>query len=177
MSAVGVGSRHDQRGHAHDIGRQTGCDQLLDCLHGRHQDFAAQMSALFGGGELVLEVHAGGAGFDHGLHQFESIQVAAETGFGVGDQRSEPVDAILAFGMMNLIRACQGLIDAAAKIGDAVGRIKALVGIHLAGIIGIGRDLPAADVDSFQSGINLLHGLVAGHGAERWHIRFALYAI
>jgi len=28
---------------------------------------------------------AGGAGFDHRLHQLEGVQVAAEAGFGVGD--------------------------------------------------------------------------------------------
>jgi hypothetical protein len=37
-------------------------------------------------------VHAGGAGADHRLHQFEGVQHAAETGFGVSHDRQEVVD-------------------------------------------------------------------------------------
>ncbi len=91
VRAVGVGACHDQRGHAHHVGRQAGRNQLLDGFDGRHQYLAAQVSALLGGRELIFKVDAGGAGLDHGLHQFEGVQVAAETGFGIGDQRSEPV--------------------------------------------------------------------------------------
>jgi hypothetical protein len=60
----------------------------------RHQHLAAHVAALLDGGELVFEVHAGGAGFDHGLHQFEGVQHAAEAGFGVGDDRGEVVDIV-----------------------------------------------------------------------------------
>ena len=68
---------------------------MLRC---RDQHLAAQMAALLFGGELVLEVHAGGAGLDHRLHQFERVQRAAEAGLGVGDDRRDPVGATLAFG-------------------------------------------------------------------------------
>ena len=51
-----------------NIGSQSSGNQLLDCFHGRHQYLAAQVSALFRGRELVLEMDARGAGFDHCLH-------------------------------------------------------------------------------------------------------------
>jgi len=49
---------------------------------------------------------------------------------------------------------------------NRVGRIQRLVGIHLAGGIGVARHLPAGQVDRLQAGLHLLHGLVAGQGAE-----------
>src|SRR5262249_18582785 len=38
------------------------------------------------------------------------------------------------------------------------------------GQVGVGRDLPAGEVDRGQPGPDLLHRLVAGHRAERVHI-------
>ena len=122
-------------------------------------------------------MNACGAALNHGFHQLECVQVAAETGFGIGDQRSKPVHSILAFRMMNLVRSSQGLIEAATKIGHAVGGIQALVGIHLPGIIGVGRNLPAAHVDRLQSGFYLLHRLVAGHGTEGCNVRLAVQEV
>ena len=69
--------------------------------------------------------------------------------------------------MVDLVSAHQGLIDAARQIGHAVGGIETLVGVHLAGIIGVGGDLPAAYINGLQSSLDLLDGLVAGHGTER----------
>ena len=174
VGAVGVGARHDQRGHAHHIGRQPCRHQLLDGFDGRHQDFAAQVAAFLGGRKLVFEVHAGRARFDHGFHQFKGIEVAAETGFSIRDQRSKPVDAILAFGVVNLVGAHERLIDAAAEVGDAIGGIEALVGVHLSSVVGVGGNLPAAYVDRLQPGFHLLDGLITGHGAERGDIGVAL---
>jgi hypothetical protein len=67
---------------------------------GRHQHLAAHVAALLDGSELVFEMHTGGAGGDHVLHQFEGVQHAAETGFGVGDDRQEVVDEFLVAGLM-----------------------------------------------------------------------------
>src|ERR1700687_5362990 len=112
---------------------------------------------------------ASGACLDHGLHQLEGVEVAAEAGFGIGDERREPVDVsiIVAFGVVDLVGAHECLIDAAHQVGYAVGGIETLVGIHLTGIIGVGGDLPAAYIDGLQSSLGLLDGLVAGHGTER----------
>ena len=61
-----------------------------------HEHLAAHVAALLLGGELVLEVDAGGAGLDHRLHQLEGVERAAEAGLGVGHDRREPVRAALA---------------------------------------------------------------------------------
>ena len=67
---------------------------------------------------------------------------------------------------MNLIGTLQRVINPAAKIRNAVGRVETLVGIHLPGVVGIGRNLPSTDVDGLQPRLHLLHRLVAGHGAQ-----------
>jgi hypothetical protein len=61
------------------------------------------VAALLHRGELVLEVHAGGARLDHRLHQLERVQDAAESGFGIGDDRREVVDIALAFHVLDLV--------------------------------------------------------------------------
>ena len=174
VRAIGVGARHDQRGHAHHIGGQARRDELLNGLDRGDENFSAEVPALFRGGELIFEVHAGGASFDHGLHQFEGIQVAAESGFSIGDDRREPVDSILAFGVMDLIGARECLIEFADDIGHAIGGIQTLIGIHLAGVIGIGRDLPTAQVNRLQAGGDLLHGLIAGQGSQSGNVEIIL---
>src|SRR5260370_25638819 len=112
-------------------------------------------------------MNAGGARFDHGPHRLGGVEGADESGFGVGGGRSEPVNVVAAFGMVDLIGAHQGLIDAAHHVGHAVGWIETLVGVHLAGVVGVGGDLPAAYIDGFQSGLYLLDGLVESHLCKR----------
>ena len=51
--------------------------------------------------------------------------------------------------------------------GAGVGRIEALVGIHRAGGVVVGGDLPARQIDRLQTGARLLHRLVAGDRAQR----------
>ncbi len=106
-------------------------------------------------------MHASSAGFDHRFHQFERVQHAAKAGFRIGDDRGEPVDAVLAFRVMNLVGANERVIDATDDAGDAVCRIKRLIGIHFAGKVGVRRDLPAGKINRLESGLDLLHGLVA----------------
>jgi hypothetical protein len=65
-----------------------------------HQHLATHVAALLHGSQLVFEVHAGSAGGDHVLHQFEGVQHAAETGFSVGHDRQEVVDEFLVAGLM-----------------------------------------------------------------------------
>jgi hypothetical protein len=108
-----------------------------------------------------------GAGFDHGFHQFEGIQISAESRFCVGHQGSEPIYFVPAFGMMDLVRAEEGLVQAAHKIRVAIGGIQTLVRIHLRGVVGIGGNLPAADLNHLQTRGDLLYGLVPRHRAQR----------
>ncbi len=82
---------------------------------GRHQHLAAHVAALLLAGELVLEVHAGGARLDHRLHQLEGVERPAEAGLGVGDDRREPVAVILALGVLDLVGAEERVVDARAR--------------------------------------------------------------
>ncbi len=162
-----VRPRKDKSRRAADVGGETRRDQVAFMRRGRDQHLAAHVAALLLGRELVLEVNAGGARLDIGLHDLERVQGAAEAGFGVGHDRHEPVDLGAAFGVLDLVGTLEGAVDAAAKLRPGIGRIKALVGIHRARSVGVGGNLPARQVDRGQAGAGLLHRLVAGDGAER----------
>ena len=90
-----VGAREHDRRHAHHVGREPRGDELLHRFLRRHQHLAAHVAALLDRRELVLEMHAAGAGADHRLHELERVQHAAEAGFGVGDDRREVIDVVL----------------------------------------------------------------------------------
>ena len=120
---------------------------------------------------------ASSARFNHSLHQLEGIQTAAEAGFRVSDQGREPVGAVVPLGVVNFISSLQRIVDPPHHVGDAIRRIQTLVGIHLPGIVGVCRHLPAADVNRFQPGLHLLDCLVSGHGAERRNMRLVLQQV
>ena len=139
-------------------------------LANRHQHFAAQMAAFFLGCELVFEMHAGSARLDHRLHQLVGIERTAEPGLGIGDDRRHPVSIVtLVLRTGDLVGAAQCIIDAPDHIGDRIHGIKRLVRIHLGGRVGVGSNLPAGQINRLQTGLDLLHGLIAGQGAERRH--------
>ena len=119
-------------------------------------------------------MHTGGASLDHCFHQFEGIQAASESGFGIGHDGGHPVHAVLVVHVMDLVGAQQRIIDPPDHRGHAVRRIQTLVGIHVAGVIRIRCHLPAAEIDRLQPGLHLLHRLIAGEGAEGWHILFVV---
>ena len=77
----------------------------------------------------------------------------------------------VAVGVVDLVGAPERVVDAANHLGDAVDRVQALVGVHLAREVGVGGDLPAGEVDRLQAGADLLDGLVAGARAERGDVR------
>ena len=77
------------------------------------------------------------------------------------------VDLVLAFGPLDLVGAREGVVDALDDRRHRVHRIERLVRVHLAGDVGVARDLPAREVDRLQAGLDLLHRLVAGERAER----------
>src|SRR5207247_8935183 len=80
---VRVGPGDDQGPDAHHVGREPSRDELLDELRGRDDDLAPEVAALLRGGELILEVVAGGSGLDHGLHEFKRVEGPTESGFRV----------------------------------------------------------------------------------------------
>ena len=132
----------------------------------RNQHFSSHVSAFFLAGELIFQVHAGRARLDHSFDQFKNIERPAKTSFGVGHDRHEPIDIVFAFDTRDLVGALQSLIDPFYHSRHAICRIKTLIGIHLAGEIGIGRHLPSAKIDRFQSRLNLLKRLIPGERAE-----------
>jgi hypothetical protein len=165
ISGIGIGTRDHHGRHIEHVGRETRRHQLVDALLGRDQHLAAEVAALLGGGQLVLEMHAGGAGADQRLGQLKGVQIAAEAGFGIGDDRHQPVDIFLAFHVMDLIRAQQGVVDALDHFGHRVDRVQTLVRVHLSGGVRIARHLPTRAIDRLKSGLHRLDRLVSGHAA------------
>ena len=159
-------------GTSQHVGRQPGRVQRLDVLAGRDEHLAAQVPALLLGRQLVFPVHAGRARGDHGLHQLEGVQHAAEPGLGVGHDRGQPVGragrvAVLRLRPGDLVGAQQGVVDPADHLGHRVDRVEALVRVGLPGQVGVRRHLPAGQVDGLQARLDLLDRLVAGQRAER----------
>ena len=122
-----VGARDEDRRHVEHVGGEPRGDERADELARRHEHLAAEVAALLLRRELVLEVHAGGAGLDERLHQLERVQRAAEAGLRVGDDRREPVRAVLALGRVDLVGAEERVVDALDERGRAVRRVQALV--------------------------------------------------
>ena len=135
------------------------------------------MAALLLGCELVLEVHARGPGLDHRLHELERVQRAAEAGLGVRDERHEPVDVVFSLGVVDLVGTLEDLLNPANETGNAVRRVEALVGIHLSRHVGVGGDLPTADVDGPEAGLHHLHPLIAAQRAEGAHERCRVHLL
>ena len=74
---------------------------------------------------------------------------------------------VIAFKLGYLVGALEGLVDPADDLRDRTRWIERLIGIHLTGIVGVGGNLPAGDVDRLEPGLDLLKGLVAGQRAKR----------
>ena len=89
-----IGARQEKRRHAADVGRKPRRVERADEGLRRHEHLAAEMAAFLLGGELVLEMHAGGSGLDHGLHQLESVERPAEARFGIRHDGRVPIDGI-----------------------------------------------------------------------------------
>jgi hypothetical protein len=73
-SGVCVRARDENRGHAANVGRKTRGNEFFDELARGHDDFATWLATLLCGRELVFEMNACGAGFDHRFHQFVGVQ-------------------------------------------------------------------------------------------------------
>jgi hypothetical protein len=105
------------------------------------------VAAFFGRRQLVFEMYRGGAGLNHGFHDLKSVQHPAKAGFGIGHNGREPIRSGPALQSADLVGPEQSVIDGADQRRHAIGRIEALVGVHLRGAIGVGCNLPAAHVD------------------------------
>ena len=61
----------------------------------------------------------------------------------------------------------RALLMRRTTVGNGGDGVQRLVGIHLQRVVRVRRDLPAGKVDRRHAGLDLLHRLVAGEGAER----------
>src|SRR4029077_10940022 len=71
---VCIGACQNQRGNVTNIGGQSCGNEVCDGSARRDQHFSPHVSAFFLPGEVVFEVHAGRARFDHSFDQFKDIE-------------------------------------------------------------------------------------------------------
>ena len=98
---------------------------------------------------MIFKVDTSGASINHRLHKLEDIQRAAKAGLRVGHNRGKPVGVAMILCGLNLVGALQSLVDAAYHVRHAVGRVEALVRIHLSAEIRVGGHLPATEINGF----------------------------
>jgi hypothetical protein len=101
----------------------------------------------------------------------EGIQDPTEPGLGVSHDRLQPIDRVIAFGMMQLISAQQRVVDTTNDLRHRVSRIQRLIRVHLTSKIRVTRHLPARQVDGLQTRAHLLHRLITGQCTERIDVR------
>ena len=70
--------------------------------------------------------------------------------------------SLLALGVVDPVGALSAWLMRFTTVGNAVGRVQALVRIHVARKVRISGHLPPAQVDCLEAGLDLLDGLVAG---------------
>ena len=126
------------------------------------------MSAFLHRSELVFKVHAAGAGFDHGLHQFKGIQDASKTGFRISNNRYKVIDVVLSGSMLDFVGTLERVIDATDHRRYRIDRVKRLIGIHRISDVGIRGHLPAGQVNRFGACLDLLYRLSSRQRAKRW---------
>ena len=120
-------------------------------------------------------MHATRARADHGFHEFVGIEHAAKAGFGIGHDGRVVVDIAFvarayAFGPLDFIGAGKGIVDALHHFRHRVHGVERLVRVHGGIFVAVGGDLPAGQVNGFDAGLDLLHGLAAGQRAKAIHI-------
>ena len=164
---LGVGAGDDQGGDVLDVSGQSGGVQGAYVLLGGNQNLAAQMAALLLGGQLVLPVHTGRTGVDHGLHQLKGVERATETGFRIShDGRHPVVDRADSLGVLDLIRTAQCVVDALDHLRHRVGGVQGLIRVGLSGLVGVTGNLPTREVNGLEAGLDLLNRLVTGQSAQ-----------
>ena len=176
VGRLGVGARHDDAGHPHDVELEAGGVEPLDLLVGRHQHLAALMAALLRAGALILDVIAGHAGLDEAANQVAHVRITAVAGVGVGDDErpvvvgggggallvGHPQPQVLLIAVGGQQRAHQ----ARSLVGHLAQRIAGEVGAGILADRALGRRRPAAEVDALDAHPLHDHGLARRVGAE-----------
>ena len=124
-------------------------------------------------------MNASSASLDHGFHQFKGIEHATKTGFSIGHDGREVVDVALValvytFGMLDFVGTAKGVVDALNHGGHRVNRVQRLVRVHRCVAVVVRSDLPARQINGFDAGFDLLHGLTTGEGAQAIHVGFVV---
>ena len=166
VGRLGVGARHDDPGHAHDVELEPRGVETLDLLIRRHQHLAALMTALLGAGTLVLDVVPGHAGFDESTDQVSHVRIAAMAGVGVGDDERAVVHGgrggtllvshLQPQVMLIAIRGQQRTDQAGGLVGHLAQWVARQIGPGILGDRTLRRGRPAAEVDALDAAA--LHG-------------------
>ena len=108
-----------------------------------------------------------GSGFDHGFDQLKGVKWTAEACFCICHDGREVLHlAVASFHVLDLVGADESVVDLLQNGGNTGHRVKALVGVHGEGVIGVACHLPAAEVNGFQACLHHFHCLVAGQCAQ-----------
>ena len=182
VSSFCIGTCNDQCRHAANVSSHAGCDEFLASFSGRHQHFAAHVTALFDRSQLVFKVNATSTRRDHGFHQFEGVQHTAKAGFGIGHDRREVICVIFvarvgAFRPLNFVGTAEAVVDALNHLWHGIHWIQRLVGVHGSVRVVVGSNLPARQVDGFDASLDLLHGLTTGQCAQAVDVVFCVQQI
>src|SRR5208283_4912196 len=80
---LGVGARHDDSGHVHNVQLETRGVEALDLVVLRHQHLATLVAALLNARLLVLDVITGYADFHEAANQVPDVSVSSVAGIGI----------------------------------------------------------------------------------------------
>ncbi len=177
FSCVSIGTGDEYGWDAQHICCQARGDQVFNRALRWHEYFATHVPAFFLRRELIFKMHACRTRFDHCFHEFEHVQRATEACLGIRHDRRKPVDILLTLCIMNLVGSLERVVNPAHNLWHAVRGVQALVGVHLPGEVGICGNLPAAEIDRLQSGLDLLHCLIAGHCAQGRDVGFRVQEV
>mmetsp|Transcript_1804 Transcript_1804/g.2609 ORF Transcript_1804/g.2609 Transcript_1804/m.2609 type:complete len:435 (+) Transcript_1804:320-1624(+) len=166
VGTEGIGTGDDEGGNVGNISGETSGGDLLDELVGGDEDLATHVAALLGGGELILEMNAGGTGLDHTEHKLIGVEDTTETGLSVSNNGSEEINLSGALGVLDLISALEGVVDPLDNLGDGVSRVEGLIGVGLVSAVVVTSDLPAGKVDSLKAGGDHLNSLVTSKSTK-----------
>ena len=173
---LGIGSRHNDARHPHDVELQAGRVEALDLLVHRHQHLAALVAALLRSRLLVFDVVAGHSDLDEAADQIADMRVATVTGVGVGDDERPKVDdrcrLALFFGhprareVLVLVGGEKRPHQSGGLVGHLAERIAGQVGTRILGQRALGGRRPAAQVNAFHPNPLHHHRLARRIGTE-----------
>jgi hypothetical protein len=173
---LGIGARHHDAGHAHDVELEARGVQALDLLVLGHQHLSSLVTALLDAGLLVLDVVAGDPRLHEATDQVPHVGVPAVPGVGVGDDEGPVVHdgsgrALLlaharAGEVLVPVRGQERTHDGCGLVGHLAQGVARQVRPRILGARALGRRGPASQVDALDAQALHGHGLSRRVGAE-----------